>query len=39
MFRLLKRIASDAASASRVSIAALLISSAGAANGLHRFAF
>jgi hypothetical protein len=39
MFHLLKRIASDAASASRVSNLALLISSAGAANGLYRFAF
>jgi hypothetical protein len=39
MFPLLKIIAGHAASASRVSNAALLISSAGAANGLYRFAF
>jgi hypothetical protein len=39
MFRLLKRIAGEAASASRVSSMALLNPAAGPANGLQRFAF
>jgi hypothetical protein len=39
MFRLLKRIAGEAASASHVSKTALLNPSAEQANGLYRFAF
>jgi hypothetical protein len=39
MFRLLKRIAARAASASRMGTGALLNPSATQANGLHRLAF
>jgi hypothetical protein len=39
MFRLLKRIAGEAASASPVSRTVLLNPAAGEANGLYRFAF